>query len=319
MISDAFKIIYPQNFEEAEKASHQITLINPTVLGFDTESNGNKLSLISLATRDAVYLFQISKIKEIPKALKRILENDKIRKAGVALKNDATKLIPFGIKLDGMIELSDLAAIKSLPEGLKSLYQALFGRTLPEVNHAGINWDGILSQKLINYAANDAIAGILCLFKLLGEEVELKDPGVSSSAYREYLDWLKPQLPRGLTNIINITSNSYGPWSKMSRELRSLYVQKFLELGLMDGILFFDPVTEYYTTEDKKISLPDNDLQRINGLTKDSAINWLFNSSSKMAQIPKDQREEKIVELLNGLIKEGVLIQNGKKIYLVQK
>jgi len=145
------------------------------------------------------------------------------------------------------------------------------------------------------------------------------------------ITWIRQHLniERDIFNIINVTLNSYGPWIKIDREIRSEYVRKYMDLAVMDGKIEYNVVTEKYGI--RKISnlpeMPTNlqinldleDLRRIDGLSWDSAINWFTNSNSKISKIPVNLRSSTISRALTDSINSGILTKNGGKLYLNKK
>lgn len=319
-------VFYPEDFLDAQKSADKLIHSNPTVLGFDLEAVGNIVSLISLADNENVYLFQISRIGKLPTSLVKILESGEIRKAGVAWKNDQVKLNVLGIKLSGMVELSDLAAIKGLPRGLKELYNSLFPESAPliHIQHKDLDWNGALNEVMLNYAAWDARAGLLIVLRLLN--VDVKNPETNDVDINAYIEWLVERLnvERNILNITNITNNSYGPWSKLQGNVRSNYIKRAVETAVRSGKVVYDSLTEKYVRKDIRINAEDpkltiDDLTRINGLSMDSAINWLFNSCSKMSKVSPESRKNKISQSLVEFLERGVLTKNYGKLYLNKK
>jgi ribonuclease D len=134
------------------------------VLGFDTETRpvfqkGKSYppALVQLATDKAVYLFQLRHLT-FPNALIDILENPKIKKAGVALDYDIKelqKLVSF--EPAGMIELSTLASECGIGNnGLRGLAACLLGFRISKRAKTS-NWGrSRLTESQIQYAATDA-------------------------------------------------------------------------------------------------------------------------------------------------------------------
>ena len=134
------------------------------VLGFDTETRpafkvGESYppSLIQLAGRDAVYIFQLSHITSYG-PLAGILADKHILKAGVALRDDIIKLNAlFPFKPAAFVELADMSKDLGIKNaGLRGLAALLFGFKISK--HAKISrWDSPkLTHEQIVYAATDA-------------------------------------------------------------------------------------------------------------------------------------------------------------------
>ena len=133
-------------------------------LGFDTETRPsfqrgkrNAVSLLQLSTAQEVFLFRLNYV-HFPAALKRLLENEKILKLGVALHEDIhalQKLASFEPK--GFLDFVQIARKLGLKNsGLRSL-AATFLKVRISKSPRLSNWE---SQKLtpaqITYAATDA-------------------------------------------------------------------------------------------------------------------------------------------------------------------
>lgn len=151
----------------AEADAAAATLLNESLLGFDTETRpafrkGESYdpSLIQLATETDVYLFQIQQCGLTPNLIK-VLSSPDIIKAGVALERDVSELqavIDFHPK--GFVELAVAAReaqIKNL--GLRGLTAILFGFRISKKEQVS-NWarpELTKSQQV--YAATDAWLG----------------------------------------------------------------------------------------------------------------------------------------------------------------
>lgn len=162
--------------EEAETAAKN--LLGETLLGFDTETRpafrkGESYdpSLLQLATKDVVYLFQIQ-LCGITSTLLKVLSNPDILKVGVALDRDVRELKALAhFEPAGFVELTTYARkakIKNL--GLRGLTAILFDFRISKKEQVS-NWarkDLTESQQI--YAATDAWLGreIYLKFKQLG-------------------------------------------------------------------------------------------------------------------------------------------------------
>jgi len=134
------------------------------MLGFDTESKpsfesgvSHPISLIQISTLKSSYLFQVNGGK-ILSLLEPILTSSRIKKVGVGLAHDISKLESFnGIILNGLIDLSLIAREKGIIQtgarGLTARYlQKRLVKTAQTTNWARPE----LTEKQKNYAATDA-------------------------------------------------------------------------------------------------------------------------------------------------------------------
>ncbi|KAM6149706.1 bifunctional 3'-5' exonuclease/ATP-dependent helicase WRN [Erethizon dorsatum] len=161
------------------------------VIGFDMEwppiySKGklSRVALIQMCVSETkCYLFHISSMSVFPQGLKRLLENETIKKAGVGIEGDQWKLLrDFDIKLKSFVELTDVANQKlKCTEiwSLNGLVKHLFGKQLlKDKSIRCSNWSNFpLSEEQKLYAATDAYAGLIIYRKLesLGDAIQMFD------------------------------------------------------------------------------------------------------------------------------------------------
>ena len=151
--------------KQVEKAVGQLE--KEKVLGFDTETQpafrvGQSYvpAVLQLVGEQAAYIFQLRHCR-LPKALRRLLANPKIIKAGVAVDCDVeelNKLAPF--KPGGFVDVGELAKQADCTHhGLRGLATLLLGFRVSK--HAQTsNWaKGTLTRAQIEYAATDAWVG----------------------------------------------------------------------------------------------------------------------------------------------------------------
>jgi ribonuclease D len=139
-------------------------LAREEVLGFDTETRPSfrrgesyPMALVQFATAEKVYLVQVLKLGG-PGRLQEILENPRVLKVGVSLKDDLSRLrAEFAFEPQGFIELADLATKHHIAmTGLRSLAAICLGGRLVKGPQTS-NWSlPDLSDKQIGYAATDA-------------------------------------------------------------------------------------------------------------------------------------------------------------------
>ncbi|KAJ0418052.1 ribonuclease H-like domain-containing protein [Aspergillus carlsbadensis] len=182
---DDVVVHYCQTLESTERVAQ--LFLNDTVLGFDMEWHPdatssdkiqNNVSLIQLAGRDRIALFQIAifspgeTIKDlVAPTLKRILESSNITKTGVAIKSDSTRLrTHLGINPRGIFELSHLYRLVKYYNTPSLINKTLVGMSKQVDEHFGMplqkdpfvrcsNWSSPLTEAQIHYAAADAYAG----------------------------------------------------------------------------------------------------------------------------------------------------------------
>lgn len=137
------------------------------VLGFDTETrpafrSGQSYppAVLQLVGERAAYIFQLRRCG-LPKALRRLLANPKITKAGVAVDRDVQELkdlAPF--KPAGFVDVGELARKAGCEKtGLRSLATLLLGFRVSKACQTS-NWAReTLTRAQIEYAATDAWVG----------------------------------------------------------------------------------------------------------------------------------------------------------------
>lgn len=138
------------------------------ILGFDTETKPSfkkgkqyKVALLQLATEECAYLFRLNKIG-LPDELKKILEDEKILKIGLSIKDDFVALNRLKkIEFSAFVELQNLAQKFSIKNrGLRGIYGVLFGKKISKAQRLS-NWEAeTLSNAQKEYAALDAWASL---------------------------------------------------------------------------------------------------------------------------------------------------------------
>ncbi|WP_309398781.1 3'-5' exonuclease [Cerasicoccus maritimus] len=139
-------------------------LLQTEVLGFDTESRpafrkGENYdpSVVQFATNYEAYLFQVKRIGGL-KPLFPLLENAKVKKVGVALRDDIKRLQAIEkYKPAGFVEISDISRRLGIEKtGLRSLIGMFMGLRISKSAQVS-NWARhSLNHKQIVYAATDA-------------------------------------------------------------------------------------------------------------------------------------------------------------------
>ena len=154
------------------------------ILGLDLEwVNNGKPSLMQLALPDGkCILVRLSMLKEIPSMLQQLLQQPDVIKLGVGIKQDCDKLLAdYGVNVRSWVDIRHV--VQPRRETLRSLGMASIAKTILYLNLdkdrkiRRSNWnegdcDGQLSQKQIEYAANDALIAVSAILALAIEEFE---------------------------------------------------------------------------------------------------------------------------------------------------
>uniref|UniRef100_W5MXX5 DNA 3'-5' helicase n=1 Tax=Lepisosteus oculatus TaxID=7918 RepID=W5MXX5_LEPOC len=170
-----------------------------SAVGFDIEwppsfikGKMKKVAMVQLCpSEDKCYLFHISSMAGFPAGLKRLLQDETIRKVGVGIDGDMWKLMSdFDIKMKSTVELGDLAnkKLRCLEKwSLDSLVKHLFQKQLLKDKSVRCSrWDDfILAEDQKKYAATDAYAGLIIYKKL--EKMDSVCDSSSSSYIKEKL------------------------------------------------------------------------------------------------------------------------------------
>lgn len=144
------------------------------ILGFDTESKPSfkkgefhEPSLVQLATKDKVYLFQLKEIEGINHLIE-LFENKKILKIGVAVEHDITalnRISPF--KACGFYDLGLLSQKLGIKyTGLRNLTGIFLKKRLSKSSQLSDWSQSTLTDKQKIYAATDAWISRLLYFRM---------------------------------------------------------------------------------------------------------------------------------------------------------
>ena len=147
-----------------------------SVVGFDTETKPvfvsgqfNHVSLVQIALPKKVFLVRLKSVGMAPQII-HFFENEKILKAGVALRDDIKALQKLKhFKADGFFELAELAKQSGLQvESVKKLTALLLGFRISKSAQTS-NWEAAsFNEKQISYAATDAWVCLNIYNKLTG-------------------------------------------------------------------------------------------------------------------------------------------------------
>ncbi|KAM4671537.1 bifunctional 3'-5' exonuclease/ATP-dependent helicase WRN isoform 3-T3 [Amazona ochrocephala] len=175
-------VVYSYEVSDCSLLSEDIrqSLSHGAAVGFDIEwppsyTKGKiaKIAVIQICvSEEKCYLFHISSMSGFPKGLKRLLEDETIKKVGVGVEGDQWKLMSdFEIKLKSFVELADVANEKLRCKeiwSLNGLVKHLFGKQLLKDKSVRCsNWKEFpLNEEQKLYAATDAYAGFIIYEKL---------------------------------------------------------------------------------------------------------------------------------------------------------
>jgi len=162
------------SFEHMEEADAEKHLACENMFGFDTETQpsfkkgkNNPPSLLQLATRDVVLIFQISK-NFFPEIIQTILSDPDRIKAGVAVRDDILGLKRLNDFSDaGFFDIGEISKNIGLQtNGLRNLAVNLLGFRISKSCQKS-NWGKKrLSKQQIVYAATDAWVSRLLLIQM---------------------------------------------------------------------------------------------------------------------------------------------------------
>lgn len=152
---------------EAERAVSY--LMTQPILGFDTETRpsfrhgeNHKVALLQVSTPDTCFLFRLNRMG-MPQCIIHLLEDRKITKVGLSLRDDMTMLQRrHAFKPGTFIELQDeVTKIGIADASLQKIYANLFGQKISKRQQL-TNWEAdILTEAQKRYAATDAWACIM--------------------------------------------------------------------------------------------------------------------------------------------------------------
>ncbi|XP_044274806.1 Werner syndrome ATP-dependent helicase isoform X2 [Varanus komodoensis] len=229
-------VIYSYNASDCSLLSEDIVTTLPygTVLGFDIEwapryakGKEGKVALIQLCESEKkCYLFHISSMSSFPVGLKRLLEDNHIKKAGVGIEGDKWKLLrDFDIRLEELVELTDLANEKLKCKeiwSLNNLMKHLFHKQLlkDKLVRCG-NWEQFpLTEEQKLYAATDAYAGFLIYQKLVNmkcvNQIQIsieKDTSLLPCEIKKELASLSEEL----VDLVNCLPSTFGKSTNVHR------------------------------------------------------------------------------------------------------
>ncbi|MDX9748101.1 MAG: 3'-5' exonuclease [Paludibacter sp.] len=158
------KIYVLETPEEAVKALERLNV--EKVVGIDTETKPafargqfHKVALLQVSTLDECYLFRLNKMG-LPPEIGEFLSNKKIKKIGLALKDDFVGLNRHHrFKPENIVDLQKIVKEYGILElGLQKMYAVVFGEKISKSQRL-TNWESpVLSEQQQIYAATDAWA-----------------------------------------------------------------------------------------------------------------------------------------------------------------
>lgn len=195
------KILYSKTKADSEILAQQF--LKEKIVGFDMEwpwddwrrpnKLQNKIGLIQVATEDKIALFHIglhtgtTTDDIMAPSLRKLIEDPKIGKAGVAILNaDFARLSKyFKVVPKAAVELSHLHRLVTFGEhkpelvstkmtGLAHQVEQHFGHSLKKGSVRTSDWSKPLSREQIEYAAGDAYAGIMLYHCLNYKRLQMK-------------------------------------------------------------------------------------------------------------------------------------------------
>ena len=167
------RIVVVLNEREAEKAVHY--LLSQPLLGVDTETRPSfkkgqmhHVALLQVSSHDVCFLFRLNQMGLSP-SVKRLLEDQKVPKIGLSLRDDLHSLRTLGdFETGNFIDLQDHVREIGVEDlSLQKLYANFFGLRISKREQL-TNWEAdILNDKQKMYAATDAWTCIMLYEELM--------------------------------------------------------------------------------------------------------------------------------------------------------
>lgn len=156
------KIVVISQEDQLKKAFEEIN--HQPAVGFDTETRPvfvrgqqHKVALLQIALSHKVFLIRLKDTGMSPEII-HFLQNEKVLKVGVALRDDIKALQRLKrFKPGGVFELTELSKQAGIEaEGLKKLTALVLHFRISKSAQTS-NWEAeVLNEKQISYAATDA-------------------------------------------------------------------------------------------------------------------------------------------------------------------
>lgn len=161
------RIVTIQTVTDAEKAIDY--LLTQKMVGVDTETRPSfvsgksyKVSLLQVSTDEVCFLFRLNYIG-FPQCIQRFIEDEKVMKIGLSLKDDFGALHKRSNFESGeFIELQEYVRQFGIDDlSLQKIYAILFGQRISK-NQRLSNWEAeVLNDRQKIYAATDAWACLM--------------------------------------------------------------------------------------------------------------------------------------------------------------
>lgn len=213
----------------------RIQLAKFPALGLDCEwvsesGKANPVCLLQLATIEGlVLLIRLNTVGALPIYLKEILASFEVFKVGVAVAGDSRKLVAdHGLDVGGCVDLRHLVlAYRGCNDGhpgklgLEALAESFLGVSLDKdwKIRAG-DWEAeTLSERQLNYAANDALVAVNVLWRLIGREFRKSWVSFATSLLWDE-DRLKNEVAIALEQWVDVEFNNRD-WKQRLKEDKS--------------------------------------------------------------------------------------------------
>ena len=167
------RIVVVLTERDAEKAV--LYLLSQPILGVDTETRPsfkkghlNQVALLQVSSHDVCFLFRLNQLGMSP-SVKRLLEDEKVPKIGLSLRDDLHSLHTLGdFEAGCFVDLQDhVREIGVEDMSLQKLYANFFGQRISKRERL-TNWEAdVLNDKQKMYAATDAWTCIMLYEELM--------------------------------------------------------------------------------------------------------------------------------------------------------
>ena len=158
------RIIVIHSLVDVEKAVSYLCGFH--IVGIDTETRPSfakgktyDVSLLQVSTEDTCFLFRLNYIG-MPDALVNLLQDDRLLKVGLSLKDDIQNLHRrYSFEPRGFLDLQSYVKEMGIEaQSLQKIYALLFGKKISKSQRL-TNWEAdILTDRQKGYAATDAWA-----------------------------------------------------------------------------------------------------------------------------------------------------------------